>query len=1096
MRFYRALRTLVNPFGIRLVDNAIHDPLFGGKKYSVENSEKKVQKALDHLNSFGLKPNVCEKPDDALKGYRLPQIYGDIEHHFYQIAKDSINPYLQLLETLTSLDRIPKRPGNWVISEPGWFRYDGASHERVDRPLEDVFTFDVEVCVKSGDFPVIATALSPEAWYSWISSHLLNGTVPEALSTEDMIPVDAADGRERAIIGHNVSYDRARCKEQYDLKVSGTRFVDTMSLHIAVSGMTSEQRSVKAKTESGEGATPLWTLETSRNNLQDVYKLYCGPDAEPLKKSTRDVFVNGTFEDILEDLQNLMTYCANDVLATHNVVVKLFPMFQARCTHPATLAGMFEMCLSYLPVNSNWNHYLNQADDAAAELEGEIQRTLCQQAKESMQLLTCGIHRKDLWLWDQDWTPKNLKVKVQKGPRKTDGDLCYRIMSTQTKLYKKQPLCPGYPAWYSEICTKSHLDGFAEPSDLSASKKVVPKLLRLCWNGYPLHRDEHEKWGYVEPVDSYQVDEIGDAAIFPAGSLLKFLGRFTNEELTEDFEPRPVSNKKKKYPNEHDGISLPELPGCIFHRLPHKDGKELRVGNPLSKSFLEKIKGGVLATESGGLAEKVLKGSKAMSYWRSNQDRIKRQMVVHVGPGDHSAIVPMIVPAGTLTRRAVERTWLTASNAKEDRIGSELKSLVQAPSGYSFVGADVDSQELWIAAVIGDSYFTGLHGSTALGWMTLQGSKADGTDMHSKVAKSVGVTRDQAKILNYGRLYGAGVPFAKQLLLSFNPTLSEHEASRLADKMYGETKGTRSYVLNNLGAFCYALSTGRPETFKDCVGLEVNRKEMSILIHTKRKMDEYITYNRKTPWNFEVNEDGEDLAYELECEELIFNKADELEKRVASLSKFLRLIRKVPKSKELSWTIEAKSCSERTMWQGGTESSTFNRLEEIALQWKPKTPVLGCQISRVLESEKVGIDYLPSRINWVVQSSAVDYLHLLLVAMRWQMKQSGLLDHGRFVISIHDEVRYMIKSEYKYEAAMALQTANLMVRAMFCSRLGMEGLPEDVAFFSSVDIDSVMRKEPHIECVTPSNPQGLSHGYGILPGESLTVQDLLLKMQQ
>ena len=33
---------------------------------------------------------------------------------------------------------------------------------------------------------------------------------------------------------------------------------------------------------------------------------------------------------------------------------------------------------------------------------------------------------------------------------------------------------------------------------------------------------------------------------------------------------------------------------------------------------------------------------------------------------------------------------------------------------------------------------------------------------------------------------------------------------------------------------------------------------------------------------------------------------------------------------------------------GGTESHTFNRLEEIALDWKAKTPVLGCQISRVL----------------------------------------------------------------------------------------------------------------------------------------------------
>lgn len=69
-----------------------------------------------------------------------------------------------------------------------------------------------------------------------------------------------------------------------------------------------------------------------------------------------------------------------------------------------------------------------------------------------------------------------------------------------------------------------------------------------------------------------------------------------------------------------------------------------------------------------------------------------------------------MVTAGTITRRAVEPTWLTASNARPDRVGSELKAMVQAPPGYVLVGADVDSQELWIAAVLGDAHFAGMHG--------------------------------------------------------------------------------------------------------------------------------------------------------------------------------------------------------------------------------------------------------------------------------------------------------------------------------------------------------------------------------------------------
>jgi hypothetical protein len=58
---------------------------------------------------------------------------------------------------------------------------------------------------------------------------------------------------------------------------------------------------------------------------------------------------------------------------------------------------------------------------------------------------------------------------------------------------------------------------------------------------------------------------------------------------------------------------------CRFIRLPHKDGKELRVGNPLSKSFFGKVHEGILTTESGHHAQKVLRAGKMLSYWKSNR---------------------------------------------------------------------------------------------------------------------------------------------------------------------------------------------------------------------------------------------------------------------------------------------------------------------------------------------------------------------------------------------------------------------------------------------------------------------------------------------
>lgn len=80
-----------------------------------------------------------------------------------------------------------------------------------------------------------------------------------------------------------------------------------------------------------------------------------------------------------------------------------------------------------------------------------------------------------------------------------------------------------------------------------------------------------------------------------------------------------------------------------------------------------------------------------------------------------------------------------------------------------------------------------------------------------------------------------------------------------------------------------------------------------------------------------------------------------------------------------------------------------------------------------------------------------------------------------------------------YRAALALQITNLLTRAYFATSLGFQDLPQSVAFFSGVDIDQVLRKEPHLDCVTPSNPQGLLKGYNIKPGTTLDIHAIMDK---
>jgi DNA polymerase gamma 1 len=90
-------------------------------------------------------------------------------------------------------------------------------------------------------------------------------------------------------------------------------------------------------------------------------------------------------------------------------------------------------------------------------------------------------------------------------------------------------------------------------------------------------------------------------------------------------------------------------------------------------------------------AKQALEAAISCSYWVSVQSRVKSQFVVMNKDNQTGYIIPQMVVAGTVTGRAVESTWLTASNSKKNRIGSEIKTTIRIPEGYLQIGADVDS---------------------------------------------------------------------------------------------------------------------------------------------------------------------------------------------------------------------------------------------------------------------------------------------------------------------------------------------------------------------------------------------------------------------
>ena len=171
------------------------------------------------------------------------------------------------------------------------------------------------------------------------------------------------------MIGHNVGFDRSFVKEQYYVNNCATKFLDTMSMHIAVAGLTNMQRvlySASKSADKGLGQKDVrdyyvknrqpslaWTEESSLSNLHDVHRLYC-PEQPPLQKETRDIFVKGNMGDVRNMFDDLMTYCAADVEATFHVFKALYGEFNERFPHPVTLAGMLENTNTSETTRSPW----------------------------------------------------------------------------------------------------------------------------------------------------------------------------------------------------------------------------------------------------------------------------------------------------------------------------------------------------------------------------------------------------------------------------------------------------------------------------------------------------------------------------------------------------------------------------------------------------------------------------------------------------------------------------------------------------------------------------------------------------------------------
>jgi DNA polymerase gamma 1 len=923
---------------VQLVNNTLHKQIF--KKPHDETTSRKLQATqIEELQRMGL---LLDPQITPAYNFELPPLLGaDLGSHFREMAITNNEAYYKGAELALkmSLYEVPKK---FALSM-GWTYYNKLDNKihSVTVPEESVLFLDAEVLLINGHEPVIVTCLSETGWYIWLTPLLFGGG--NALCNI---------GHDKLIIGHNISYDRIRLKEEYKLSDTGNRFIDTMALHTTVAGLGTKQRALylhikKEKEKGSADHVPPWFDQTSMASLADLCKHHLGLN---LDKQQRNIFVNGTLSEVKENLEALIKYCAYDTYITARLYQVLFAKFKRYAPSPVTLGGMLTMGSGILPVNiGEWADWLQTCESTTSyKMEVEINQAI-------NKLATDTIEQYSDWLLetggDSQQESKHLSPMLNPWLRYLDWKLPKRAKKLKDK-----------PEWYRELHKGDKIN-------LTLRSRVTPYLLQIHWQGYPVTYLNWFESGDNKTYDYIINDQEHTSTLRKEGFTLKGSWGYCVPLIDLD----NIANL-----NYQHGVFLIDHPDhpypiaqahnadldaqYLWVRVPHKDGDTANCGNIFAKDYISSIEKGDISSDFE-LASTALHTASQCSYWISIRKRVFEQFIQKIKVNGHNwgSIIPAVVVAGTVTRRAVEKLWLTASNTKYNKIGSSIKSKIKAPPGFCIVGADVDSQELWLAACLGDKKFKA-HGATPFSQQVLKGTKEDGTDFHTRTKDLIGIeriTRDICKVFNYSRIYGSGVAATALLIKQCDKTLTQDKCVEIAKELYSQTKGVKRHG----------------------------------------------------------------------------------------------------------------------HWVGGSESHTFNAMEEIARESIPASPVLDVKFPDTLQPLHVGDDFLTSRVNCVIQASGVDFLHLLITAIDYLSKQWNL--KARYMISIHDELRYLCADEDSYKLALVFQIAHLWVRSYICEKWGFYSVPNSVAWFSKVDIDHCLRKEPNASQRTITNEREEPEGVGV-----------------
>jgi len=524
--------TYYNPLGYSVLSPKMTRRVFGDSAVeSYAPPINDVPQILDEMEKFGVQfPIKNPKAFEELPDFYLPPLVGEnISDHFDNISKNIVQDKAKILKKFADIDVPEIPPPGKIVYKPGWTRYrwtDGGDWDittDTDMSGVDIAIFDCETFVKGSDFghPILATALSSDSYWVWMHESFVDPDLP-------YVPCFVPTGTTNTLfIAHNSGFDRQRTSEAYYLRHDpfhptepfGNLWFDTMSAHINVSGLASEQR-FWYKQKDDTGYVPQWLDDGSLNNLVDAYNFHCKPlvPLEKETKKTRNLFVVAkSMSDFVPNRDELVSYAIQDVKITfdlYSVVVLKYLQSNPSLT---TLYGHFAQTSSVLPVVPNWSEWVEDCEKVWSESNDRQNELLSELAN---QLL-------------EDW--KNEEVDIESDPwlSQLDWEANYALK----KNGKPKSPWYGIPMWYRKNAKNNRELGQIVLEPITTKSRLSHILLRLKWEGQPLIYTKEEGWTYwdVEKSTYVRVPHPNGEGENVGGVLSKdYLDEFESGVLSSD----------------------------------------------------------------------------------------------------------------------------------------------------------------------------------------------------------------------------------------------------------------------------------------------------------------------------------------------------------------------------------------------------------------------------------------------------------------------------------------------------------------------------------------------------------------------------------